>query len=156
MIIRDTLKELLVSEDVDFDLYEAMSPLIDTPEDWDEFDEASNLISVKHFSEFILIPHLAASLIAEDLGIDLTEAIEVLDTSYEYGSLVNANSNANSDEKVNILVTPSKPNPSEPPRHRKISLIVCPFNFCRFSVQFTENSVSCRRVKQLRWMITHQ
>ena len=129
-----------------------MSPLIDTPEDWDEFDEASNLISVKHFSEFILIPHLAASLIAKDLGIDLTEAIEVLDMSYEYGSLVNANS----DEKVNVFVTPSKANPSEPPRHRKISLIVCPFNFCRFSVHFTENRVSCRRVKQLRWMITHQ
>ncbi|KAJ7879870.1 hypothetical protein B0H13DRAFT_1892033 [Mycena leptocephala] len=50
--------------DIENDLYEAMAPLVDTPESWDTFDDSSNLLSVRKFTKFVLVPHIATTLIS--------------------------------------------------------------------------------------------
>jgi hypothetical protein len=93
--------------------------LVDKPQKWDEIEDESDLIERKQFLEFILIPHIAASLIAQDLNINLQAAVEVLIESGDYGHNVNSN-------------VPALPKgPSHPPRHRKsVNLKVSCSQFC--------------------------
>ncbi|KAJ7862492.1 hypothetical protein B0H14DRAFT_3444675 [Mycena olivaceomarginata] len=80
---------------------------VDKPQKWDGIEDESDLIERKEFLEFILIPHIAASLIAQDLNINLQAAVEVLMESGDYGQNVNP-------------YVPAPPNgPSHPPRHCK-------------------------------------
>ncbi|KAJ7124119.1 hypothetical protein C8R43DRAFT_1241007 [Mycena crocata] len=115
VIIQETLKSFEQEEDVDNALYATLSELVDKPSPWDQFDDSSNLISPKKFSEFILIPHIAASLISQDLEISLSAAVEVLEDSANYGTLFNGDI----PEKVDIIVTPDAVSSEQPPRHRK-------------------------------------
>ncbi|KAJ7045033.1 hypothetical protein C8F04DRAFT_1067474, partial [Mycena alexandri] len=117
-IITHTLKHIEQEVDEDEDcienrLFATISSLIDTPNNWDEYDDESNLISPTKFTKFILIPHVAASLIAEDLEIELYEAVNILQLSQQYGLLFNADA----PEKVDIL-SPIH-SPQAPPRLRK-------------------------------------
>ncbi|KAJ7449360.1 hypothetical protein B0H11DRAFT_2332341 [Mycena galericulata] len=116
-IIESTLQALSKNDDQDKlsnDLYATLSQLLDTPKPWDQYDETSNLISPRKFSKFILVPHIAAWLIAEDLEISMNDAVEVLINSNEYGRLFNGDL----PEKVDIVVA-ANPESSHPPRHRK-------------------------------------
>ncbi|KAJ7458710.1 hypothetical protein B0H11DRAFT_2317798 [Mycena galericulata] len=81
---------------------------------WDLYDETSNRISPRKFSKFILVPHVAACLIAEDLEITLNDTVEVLESSSEYGRLFNGDL----PEKVDIVLAVN-PESSQHPRHRK-------------------------------------
>ncbi|KAJ7508163.1 hypothetical protein B0H11DRAFT_1902479 [Mycena galericulata] len=101
-IIKSTLKELAKNnddDDVANTLYDTLSQLADEPKSWDAFDDSSNLISPAKFLEFILVPHVAASLISEDLEISLRV-------------------NGDEPQKVDIVV-PVRNVASQPPRHRK-------------------------------------
>ncbi|KAJ7474373.1 hypothetical protein B0H11DRAFT_2236067 [Mycena galericulata] len=71
-------------------------------------------ISPRKFSKFILVPHVAACLIDEDLKIALNDAVEVLESSSEYGRLFNGDL----PEKVDIVLAVN-PESSQHPRHRK-------------------------------------
>ncbi|KAJ7442918.1 hypothetical protein B0H11DRAFT_2291927 [Mycena galericulata] len=116
-VIESTLQALLKNDDQDKmsnDLYATLSQLLDTPKLWDQYDETSNLISPRKFSKFILVPHIAAWLIAEDLEISMNNAVEVLENSNKYGRLFNGDL----PEKVDIVVAVN-PESSQPPRHRK-------------------------------------
>ncbi|KAJ7817601.1 hypothetical protein B0H14DRAFT_2601895 [Mycena olivaceomarginata] len=48
--------------------------LVDLPRRWDEIDQ--ELITPEEFASFVLIPHVAASLISDDLNISLHDAVE--------------------------------------------------------------------------------
>lgn len=95
-------------------LYTTLSQLVDQPKPWDTFDDASNLISLKKFTKFILVSHIAASLISEDLEISLHDAVEVLIDSRNVGLIFQPDSGDN----VDIIVTATN-YPTQPPRHRK-------------------------------------
>ncbi|KAJ7456341.1 hypothetical protein B0H11DRAFT_2321607 [Mycena galericulata] len=123
-VIESTLQALSKGNDEDItsnDLYATLSQLLDTPKPWDLYDETSNLISPRKFSKFILVPHVAAYLIAEDLEITLNDAVEVLENSSEYGRLFNGNL----PEKVDIVLAVN-PESSQPPRHRKSAVNLKP------------------------------
>ncbi|KAJ7480383.1 hypothetical protein B0H11DRAFT_1915908 [Mycena galericulata] len=123
-VIESTLQALSKGNDEDItsnDLYATLSRLRDTPQPWDLYDETSNLISPRKFSKFILVPHVAAYLIAEDLEITLNDAVEVLENSSEYGRLFNGDL----PEKVDIVLT-ANPESSQPPRHRKSAVNLKP------------------------------
>ncbi|KAJ7444598.1 hypothetical protein B0H11DRAFT_2277020 [Mycena galericulata] len=116
-IIESTLQALSKNDDEDKmsnDLYTTLSQLLDTPKPWDQYDDTSNLISPCKFSKFILVPHIAAWLIAEDLEISMNDAVEVLKNSNEYGELFNGDL----PEKVDIVVA-ANPESSQHHRHRK-------------------------------------
>ncbi|KAJ7029149.1 hypothetical protein C8F04DRAFT_1187930 [Mycena alexandri] len=83
-------------------LFATHSALTDTPQNWDEFEDDSNLISPAKFTKFILIPHLAASLIAQDLESTLREAIDILEASEQFGLFFNADP----PERVDIILSP--------------------------------------------------
>ncbi|KAJ7028052.1 hypothetical protein C8F04DRAFT_1120363 [Mycena alexandri] len=124
-IIKHTLKHIEQEVDEDEDcienrLFATISSLIDTPNNWDEYDDESNLISPTKFTKFILIPQVAASLIAEDLEIELHEAVDILQLSQQYGLLFNADA----PKKVDIILSPIH-SPQAPPRlHKQLKLLV--------------------------------
>ncbi|KAJ7177750.1 hypothetical protein C8R46DRAFT_1029354 [Mycena filopes] len=68
---------------VENDLYRAIADAADIPVNWSEYEDDSNLISLPKFTKYILIPHVAASPIAEDLELELGSAMEVLRKSQE-------------------------------------------------------------------------
>jgi hypothetical protein len=107
-------KDELDEDDDENILYTTLSQVVDKPKPWDTFDDASNLISPKKFLQFISVPHIAASLISEDLEISLHDAVEVLIDSRNFGCIFQADS----PEKVDIIVTATN-DPTQPPRHRK-------------------------------------
>jgi hypothetical protein len=119
--------------DVENDLYEATAPLVDTPQNWDD----SNLLSVKKFTKHILVPHIATTLISEDLECTFAHAVNILEDSRRCGEILYPNQ---PEEKVDIIVTPKNDEPSEPLRFRKkvilkvsssqLSLVSTPFTFC--------------------------
>lgn len=116
-IIQETLKQFDTNdEQAENNLHTTLSLLVDRPQIWDKCDDNgnSNFMSTRKFSKFILIPHIAASLISQDLEISLRDAVEILEDSRPYGLLFNADL----PEKVDIVV-PSNDAPSQPPRHRK-------------------------------------
>ncbi|KAJ7187058.1 hypothetical protein C8R46DRAFT_1274095 [Mycena filopes] len=116
-IIQAALKTLNKGEEddtVENDLYRAIADAADIPVNWDEYEDDSNLISLSKFTKYVLIPHVAASLIAEDLELELGPAVEVLLKSQEYGLFFNADI----PEKIDILVSPIHAD-HRPPRHRK-------------------------------------
>ncbi|KAJ6570551.1 hypothetical protein DFH09DRAFT_1362670 [Mycena vulgaris] len=110
-------------DEIDHELFATISPLVDKPQQWDEFEETSNLISPERFTKFILIPHVAMALISADLEIGLEDALGVLDDSRRYGDLMNANK---PEETVDVVDTPKKkktqPPKDVPPRHRKVTM----------------------------------
>ncbi|KAJ6574381.1 hypothetical protein B0H19DRAFT_1371471 [Mycena capillaripes] len=104
------------------DLYATISPLIDKSQNWDEFDDASNLISFKKFTKFILIPAVATNLIAEDLECDLKDALDILEDSRRCGEVLHADQPR---ENIDVYATPQTDEASAPPRLRKkVSLIL--------------------------------
>lgn len=124
-IIKHALKYIQKEEDEDEDsiencLFATLSGLIDTPNNWDEYDDDSNLISPNKFMKFILIPHVAASLIAEDLEIELREAVDILELSEQYGLLFNTDP----PPKVNIAVSPVYAQQAPPRLRKKLTLLV--------------------------------
>ncbi|KAJ7720655.1 hypothetical protein B0H16DRAFT_1792704 [Mycena metata] len=123
-IIKHALKYIQKEEDEDEDsiencLFATLSGLIDTPNNWDEYDDDSNLISPNKFMKFILIPHVAASLIAEDLEIELREAVDILELSEQYGFLFNADP----PPKVDIAVSPVYAQQAPPRLRKKLTLL---------------------------------
>ncbi|KAJ7097631.1 hypothetical protein C8R44DRAFT_811825 [Mycena epipterygia] len=83
---------------------------MDTPQEWDTYDDSSNLISPKQFTKYVLIPHVATALISEDLEISFEDALKVLDASADYG----CHANADLPEDLDIVVTPP---PKQEPVH---------------------------------------
>ncbi|KAJ7626810.1 hypothetical protein FB45DRAFT_55269 [Roridomyces roridus] len=96
-------------------LYHTLSELTDLPQPWDQYDETSNLIPLSRFHDVVLIPHIVASLISEDLNIPLDEAVEMLGKSRKYGLVFHSTRPV----KVDVIVPASS---SQPPRHRKPQL----------------------------------
>ncbi|KAJ7015855.1 hypothetical protein C8F04DRAFT_1284539 [Mycena alexandri] len=122
-IIKYTLKCIEHEEDENEDskenqLFATISGLIDTPNNWDEYDDGSNLISPTKFTKFILIPHVAASLIAEDLEIKLREAVDIL-LSEHYDLLFNADP----PPKVDIVASPIDAQQAPPRLRKKLTLL---------------------------------
>ncbi|KAJ7933539.1 hypothetical protein B0H13DRAFT_1856045 [Mycena leptocephala] len=117
-VIMNTVQDLLKRRypDVENDLYEATAPLVDTPQNWDDFDDSSNLLSVKKFTKHILVPHIATTLISEDLECTFAHAVNTLEDSRRCGEILYPNE---LEEKVDVIVTPKNEEPSEPPRYRK-------------------------------------
>ncbi|KAJ7877302.1 hypothetical protein B0H13DRAFT_1893311 [Mycena leptocephala] len=117
-VITTTVQDLLKRryEDVENDLYEATAPLVDTPQSWDAFDDSSNLFSVKKFVKHVLVPHIATTLISEDLECTFAHAVNILEDSRRCGEILYPNQ---PEEKVDIIVTPKNDEPSEPLRFRK-------------------------------------
>ncbi|KAJ7707960.1 hypothetical protein B0H14DRAFT_2646730 [Mycena olivaceomarginata] len=70
-------------------IFQTLSSLVDTPQNWDKRDNVSPLISSQHFIDYILAPHAAASLISEDLEISFSDALIVLDESGDFGDYFN-------------------------------------------------------------------
>ncbi|KAJ7730178.1 hypothetical protein B0H16DRAFT_1733921 [Mycena metata] len=123
-IIKHALKDIQKEEDEDDDsiencLFATLSGLIDTPNNWDEYDDDSNLISPNKFMKFILIPHVVASLIAEDLEIELREAVDILELSEQYGFLFNADP----PPKVDLVVSPVYAQQAPPRLRKKLTLL---------------------------------
>ncbi|KAJ7936472.1 hypothetical protein B0H13DRAFT_1853537 [Mycena leptocephala] len=90
-----------------YSLCSTLFSLVDKTSKMDGIEDESDLIERKQFLEFILIPHIAASLIAQDLNINLQAAVEVLMESGDYG------------HNVNPYVPAPPKGPSHPPHHRK-------------------------------------
>ncbi|KAJ7938064.1 hypothetical protein B0H13DRAFT_2302159 [Mycena leptocephala] len=90
-------------------------------------------LSLKDFTEFVLVPFVAVSLIADDVtGFDIQDAIFERNNSHEFGELFNAEDDSNEQahdvHRQNMLAIRSQerekeePIPSSaPPRHRKSS-----------------------------------
>ncbi|KAJ7779126.1 hypothetical protein B0H16DRAFT_1683340 [Mycena metata] len=126
-IIKHALKYIQKEEDEDDDsiencLFATLSGLIDTPNNWHKYDDDSNLISPNKFMKFILIPHVVASLIAEDLEIELREAVDILELSEQYGFLFNADP----PPKVDLVVSPVYAQQAPPRLRKKLTLLVTP------------------------------
>ncbi|KAJ7466346.1 hypothetical protein FB451DRAFT_1561113 [Mycena latifolia] len=128
-VIERSIDTLLADKEFDYMLYETLAPLIDMPCNWDKYDDSSNVISVAKFQKFIVIPHVAATLISKDLKIGMDDALQVLKESREYGELINVidtEENVDSVEAAAARKTAAPKTetdkPSEPPRHRKVSL----------------------------------
>lgn len=126
--------------DIENDLYEATAPLVDTPQNWDDFDDSSNLLSVKKFTKHILVPHIATILISEDLECTFAHAvntlqIKTLEDSRRCCEILYPNQ---PEEKVDVIVTPKNDEPSEPLCFRKkVILKVSSSQLLIVSTQFT-------------------
>ncbi|KAJ7041318.1 hypothetical protein C8F04DRAFT_1230406 [Mycena alexandri] len=117
----NTVKNLNEDADgVENELFATLSSLTDTPHNWDEYDDDSNLISLNKFTKFILIPPIAASLIADDLEIDVNQAIKVLEASEQYGLLFNGDP----PEKIDILECPIYSQQAPPRLRPKLKLLL--------------------------------
>ncbi|KAJ6451869.1 hypothetical protein C8R47DRAFT_1329607 [Mycena vitilis] len=79
----------LFCEAIEFTLFNTLESLVDKPYPWDEHDNSSNLISVKKFTYFVLVPQVAATLIAQDMECSDTEAVDVLEDSRRCGEVLN-------------------------------------------------------------------
>ncbi|KAJ7502057.1 hypothetical protein B0H11DRAFT_1907552 [Mycena galericulata] len=95
-----------------------LSQLIDTPKPW---DCTTRLISPHKSLKFILVPHVAAYPLAEDLEITLKDTVEVVENSSKYGTLFNGDP----PEKVDIVLAANTES-SQPPRYRKLAVILKP------------------------------
>ncbi|KAJ7865057.1 hypothetical protein B0H13DRAFT_2353250 [Mycena leptocephala] len=85
--------------------------LVDLPRRWDSIGK--EFITAEHFATYVLVPHIAASLISVDLDISLQSAVNVLIDSREYGCV-------NHPEQGEASIpTPPNDTTSQPPRHRK-------------------------------------
>ncbi|KAJ6564124.1 hypothetical protein B0H19DRAFT_1067715 [Mycena capillaripes] len=84
-------------------LSETVHALIaDEPEDFDDYDETSNLIELKDFISFVLMPFVAALLIADDRGITLEEARDVRDNSNAFGDVIQPGDD-DPDDEIDLL-----------------------------------------------------
>ncbi|KAJ7023955.1 hypothetical protein C8F04DRAFT_1303559 [Mycena alexandri] len=108
------------ADGVENELFATLSSLTDTPHNWDKYDDDSNLISLNKFTKFILIPPIAASLIADDLEIDVNQAIKVLEASEQYGLLFNGDP----PEKIDILECPIYSQQAPPRLLPKLKLLL--------------------------------
>ncbi|KAJ7937740.1 hypothetical protein B0H13DRAFT_2302564 [Mycena leptocephala] len=110
-------------DDIENSLYSTLSALIDTPQPWDDFDESSNLLSFKKFTDYVLIPHVAATLISEDMECSLEDTLDILDDSRRCGQILFPDS----VKKADVFVTPMNAlPPTAPPRHRKQVNLISP------------------------------
>ncbi|KAJ6521517.1 hypothetical protein B0H19DRAFT_1244590 [Mycena capillaripes] len=127
-LINSTIIRLLSSntESLANKLSETVHALVaDEPEDFDDYDETSNLIELKDFISFVLTPFVAALLIADDRGITLEEARDVRDNSNAFGDLMQPGDDDPDDEidllhRENIRAVKGTTNEffSQPPRFR--------------------------------------
>ncbi|KAJ7508040.1 hypothetical protein B0H11DRAFT_1902350 [Mycena galericulata] len=74
----------------------------------------TRLISPRKSLKSILVPHIAAYPLAEDLEIILNDTVEVVENSSKYGTLFNGDP----PEKVDIVLAANTES-SQPPRYRK-------------------------------------
>ncbi|KAJ7037036.1 hypothetical protein C8F04DRAFT_1257275 [Mycena alexandri] len=117
-----TIKALETDEEddaIENQLFATLSALTDTPRNWDEFEDDSNLISPAKFTKFILIPHFAASLIAQDLEITLRQAINILEASEQFGLFFNTDP----PERVDIILSPIHSQQAPPCLRPKVKLL---------------------------------
>ncbi|KAJ7016307.1 hypothetical protein C8F04DRAFT_1346843 [Mycena alexandri] len=90
-IINSTIYRMLANEDeqLENDLCNTLSTIIhEDPDKFDDYDSASNLISVKDFVSFIVTPHIASLLISEDHDISIEDATQILEESSDFGDLI--------------------------------------------------------------------
>ncbi|KAK6997038.1 hypothetical protein R3P38DRAFT_3626937, partial [Favolaschia claudopus] len=59
------------------------------PQPWDSPRPECHLIPEAHFVHYLLAPFVAAILIAEDMGVDFENAIQIMDDSSDYGDVIN-------------------------------------------------------------------
>ncbi|KAJ7659062.1 hypothetical protein DFH06DRAFT_1472524 [Mycena polygramma] len=102
--------------------------------EFDDYDETSNLIDLKDFIAFILTPYVAALLIAEDRTIALSDAHDICDASSEFGDVMQPLDDSDEDviddlHRENIKAQKGFTNAffsQAPPRYRKIVQNVAP------------------------------
>ncbi|KAJ7652367.1 hypothetical protein DFH06DRAFT_1418740 [Mycena polygramma] len=107
----ETIGSTLFCEAIENTLFDTLECLIDKPHPWDEHDSASNLISVKKFTHFVLVPQVAATLIAQDMECNDTEAVDVLEDSRRCGEVLNP-----------VVVETANEVSAAPPRHDRKKL----------------------------------
>ncbi|KAJ7754328.1 hypothetical protein DFH07DRAFT_959777 [Mycena maculata] len=111
-------------EDLSFQLFDTLSTIVDKNLDsFHEDDETSDLISLKDFTSFILTPFAASVLIADEHGITLEEAVDILDNSNNYGDMMQADLQDPMLDKIhrkNMHAIQQDQKISQPPRYRKL------------------------------------
>ncbi|KAJ7465387.1 hypothetical protein B0H11DRAFT_2197791 [Mycena galericulata] len=112
--IDDIISEALHPDQI----YQTTASLINTPHEWDKEDPNSETISPSDFIDYILVPHAATVLIADDLEIDFEAALEVLSASSDFGDLSNLDpgdqNDQNSGSREIFIRTPSPVPPAKP------------------------------------------
>ncbi|KAJ7743275.1 hypothetical protein DFH07DRAFT_943211 [Mycena maculata] len=128
-VINSTLMRLFASkeEDLSFQLFDTLSTIVDkNPDSFDEYDETSDLISLKDFTSFILTPFAASVLIADDGGITFEEAVDVLDNSNNYGDMMQADLDdpvLDEIHRKNMCAIQQDQKISQPPHHSHRKLL---------------------------------
>ncbi|KAJ7482113.1 hypothetical protein B0H11DRAFT_2193450 [Mycena galericulata] len=99
-------------------IHQTTASLINTPHEWDKEDPNSETISPSDFIDYVLVPHAATVLIADDLEIDFEAALEVLSASSDFGDLSNpdpGDQNGQTSGSREIFIrTPSPVPPAKP------------------------------------------
>ncbi|KAJ7602332.1 hypothetical protein FB45DRAFT_1107473 [Roridomyces roridus] len=95
---------------------------------FDDYDPTSNLISLKDFVSFLLVPFAATLLIAEDQGASMEDAMEIRESSARFGLAMHPEEDDDVIEELhlaNIRATKQPDNPyfALPPRFRKAEVI---------------------------------
>ncbi|KAJ7077176.1 hypothetical protein B0H15DRAFT_805346 [Mycena belliarum] len=89
-LINSTLVRLLSKNEENWsnELYATLNEIVSTDsDDFDRYDENSNLLNLKDFISFVLTPFTAALLISEDRGVSIEEADTIRDTSSKFGEV---------------------------------------------------------------------
>ncbi|KAJ7843856.1 hypothetical protein B0H13DRAFT_2364559 [Mycena leptocephala] len=88
-----------------------------------EFRNLTGVESLKKFTDHVLIPHVAATLISEDMECSLEDTLDILDDSRRCGQI----RFPDSVKKADVFVTPMNAlPPTAPPRHRKQVNLILP------------------------------
>ncbi|KAJ7699441.1 hypothetical protein B0H14DRAFT_3035796 [Mycena olivaceomarginata] len=88
-IISSTLYDYVNKATSWIQIHNTIVTLTDTPQQWDRPGRNGTLLSEAQFVDYILVPFVTTTLIAEDLRLNFDDALSVLLNSSDYGDLRN-------------------------------------------------------------------
>ncbi|KAJ7841471.1 hypothetical protein B0H14DRAFT_2782691 [Mycena olivaceomarginata] len=113
-IISSTLYDYVNKATSWIQIHNTIVTLTDTPQQWDRPGRNGTLLSEAQFIDYILVPFVTTTLIAEDLRLNFDDALSVLLNSSDYGDLRNTDILIRhpppaSDPKFSVTKKQSKP-----------------------------------------------
>ncbi|KAJ7480934.1 hypothetical protein FB451DRAFT_1171510 [Mycena latifolia] len=88
-IIMTTIDKMLTGTLPQDQIYQTVASLLNTPRPWNKPDKNSELAFPLNFVDYVLVPYVAASLIAEDLETTFEAAFAILLESSDFGDIFN-------------------------------------------------------------------
>ncbi|KAJ7448746.1 hypothetical protein FB451DRAFT_1532373 [Mycena latifolia] len=88
-IIMTTIDKMLTGTLPQDQIYQTIASLLNTPRPWDKPDKNSELVFPLTFVDYVLVPYVTASLIAEDLETTFEAAFAILLESSDFGDIFN-------------------------------------------------------------------